>query len=350
MLTTESLLAVLDEVQDPDLGQSIVKMGMIQHIRIEDSGTKLAFTCELTTPACPLKEKIEADIRAAVAQAFPGVQKLELTLTGKVKAGAMAAPGGENLVPQIKNVILVDGGKGGVGKSTLAVNLAYALQALGARTALLDLDVFAPALPSLLGRQERPKLQGQEKIQPLVHNGLETMSMGYLVDPRQAMIWRGPILGGIVSQFLRDVVWSEADYLVVDLPPGNTDIPLALAQHCAAAGVVLVTTPQRLSLDETRRRKPFYDQMRVPLLGLIENRIDLRTPHSGLGAGALAEEWGVPFLAELPFAPELAVCADRGAPCVEAMPDHPIARILRTTAERMAAQISIQQQAAAPAT
>ncbi|MCZ7647207.1 MAG: Mrp/NBP35 family ATP-binding protein [Planctomycetota bacterium] len=361
MLTEATLLEALEAVKDPDLGQSIVKMGMIREIAISDGGAKLAFTCELTTPACPLREQIEKDIRGVIGAKFPEVKQLDLKMTGKVRTAGAVSAGGENLAPQLKNVIMVGGGKGGVGKSTLAVNLAYALKRLGARTSLLDLDIYAPALPELIGLHKKPNLQGQDKIQPHVHRGMEVMSMGFLVDRKQPMLWRGPVVAGIVAQFLRDVLWSEADYLVVDLPPGNTDVPLTLAQSCAASGAVVVVTPQTLSHVQAVRVRPLYDQLRVPVLGVIANMSGwsengaARPLFPDGGLAALVESLGVPLLAELPFAPDLAQACERGEILVEARPDSDLAKTLILAAERLAAQVSVRslereksQAAAAP--
>ncbi|MCW8131170.1 MAG: Mrp/NBP35 family ATP-binding protein [Planctomycetota bacterium] len=351
VLTEESLLRALEAVKDPDLGQSIVAMGMIKDVKIEDAGAKLAFTCELTTPACPVKEQIEKEIRDTVARAFPGVKALELAMTGKVRSNTtVSLGGGENYLPQIKNVVMVGAGKGGVGKSTVSVNLAAALKHLGATVGVLDLDVYGPSLPLMTGVRDKPKLQGETKIRPILAHGMEVMSMGFLVEPKQAMIWRGPILNGIVVQFLRDVLWSEADYLIVDLPPGTGDIPLSLAQSCASTGAVLVTTPQDVSLADVFRAKAMFDQMRTPVLGLIENMAGFYCPNCNhlhnifkRGGGAeAAAEMQVPLLGEIPIEAEVSSSGDDGIPIVVRHPEGQAAKAFIAAAEKLAARISVQ--------
>lgn len=357
MLTEASLLKALEIVQDPDLGQSIAALGMIKDVKIAEEGAVLAFTCELTTPACPVKEQIEKEIRAAVQRAFPAVRTLDLTMTGKVRGAPGFSPAAEHPVPQVKNVVAIGGGKGGVGKSTLAVNLALALQRLGARAALLDLDIYHPSVPLLMGLRGRPKLEGETRIRPLVAFGIEVMSMGLLVEPRQAMIWRGPVLNGIILQFLRDVLWSEADYLLVDLPPGTGEIPLALAQGCPVAGAVLVTTPQEASLSCMHREKGLFEQIRVPVLGLLENMAGSRgvegapaqDPFGGPGAAGTAGEMKVPLLGSVPFASDVARGGDAGEPIIAARPASGVARAILAAAERLAAQVSIRSMTPAPA-
>ncbi|MBI3831355.1 MAG: Mrp/NBP35 family ATP-binding protein [Planctomycetes bacterium] len=357
-LTEATLLSALESVKDPDLGQSIVAMGMIKDVKIEDGGAKLVFTCELTTPACPVKEQIEKEIRAAVAQAFPEVKTLELSMTGKVRgATGVTLGGGENFIPQIKNVIMVGAGKGGVGKSTVSVNLAAALKSLGAVAAVLDLDIYGPSLPLMAGVREKPKLQGETKIRPILAHGMEVMSMGFLVEPKQAMIWRGPILNGIVVQFLRDVLWSEADYLIVDLPPGTGDIPLSLAQSCSPAGAVLVTTPQEVSLADVFRAKAMFDQMRVPVLGLVENMSGFYCPDCNKlhdifkrgGGKAAAEEMKTALLGEIPIEQDVSSSGDDGIPIVIRKPASAAAKAFVACAERLAARISMQNLSSAPA-
>lgn len=358
ILTEATLLQALEVVKDPDLGQSIVAMGMIKDVKIEENSAKLTFTCELTTPACPVKDQIEKEIRGVIEREFPNVKTLELSMTGKVRsATAVALGGGENYLPQIKNVIMVGAGKGGVGKSTVSVNLAAALKALGASVAVLDLDVYGPSLPLMTGVREKPKLQGETKIRPILAHGMEVMSMGFLVEPKQAMIWRGPILNGIVVQFLRDVLWSEADYLIVDLPPGTGDIPLSLAQSCASTGAVLVTTPQDVSLADVFRAKAMFDQMRTPVLGLVENMAGFYCSNCNHlhdifkrgGGKAAADEMKIPLLGEIPIESDVSSSGDDGIPIVIRKPESASAKAFVACAERLAARISVQNLMPAPA-
>jgi len=348
-LTTERLLATLEAVKDPDLGTSIVAMGMIKDIQID--GGKLTFTCELTTPACPVKEQIEKDIRGKISEGLPEVTELHLTMTGKVRSNPVPINNQvENLVPQIKNVILVGSGKGGVGKSTCAVNLALALKRLGARVALLDCDIYGPSIPIMIGISERPKLAGENTIKPLMAFDMEVMSMGFLVEPNQAMIWRGPVLNGIIIQFLKDVTWSEQDYLVVDLPPGTGDVHLSIAQNCATTGAMLVTTPQKVALADVYRAKAMFDQTKIPVLGLLENMAGFIDPNTGKridifsqgGGERAATEMCIPLLGSIPLDPAVCESGDAGRPIVIAQPDSAVTKSFLSAAEKLAAQISIR--------
>ena len=343
-LSPDRILKALEPVKDPDLGTSIVAMGMIKDIAID--GTKVSFTCELTTPACPVKDKIEQDIRNAINTAFPEVTQLNVQMTGKVR-GAQAlvdSTNSENLIPQIKNVVLVVSGKGGTGKSTIAVNIAAALQARGATVGLLDADIYTPALGIMTGLREKPKLSGENKIKPLNAFGLEVMSMGFLVEMGQPMMWRGPVLNGIIAQFLRDVLWSPADYLIVDIPPGPADVLLAITQNARVTGAMVVTTPQFVALAAALRTRSMLEQLRIPLLGVVENFADAPAGPALFGTGAAeqaAKESSVPFLGSIPTDPALVRTADLGVPLVCSEPQTPAARALIGVAERLAARVSI---------
>ena len=357
-ITPDRLLKALEDVKDPDLGSSIVAMGMIKDIKID--GTKLSFTCELTTPACPVKEQIEKAIRDKIKEQLPEVTELQLVMTGKVRRQEVPVNNeAENLIPQIKNVILVGAGKGGVGKSTSALNLAMALKSLGASVALLDADIYGPSIPIMTGIHEKPKIANENKIHPLKAFGMEIMSMGFLVEANQAMVWRGPILNGIMVQFFKDVTWSEADYLVVDLPPGTGDVMLSIAQNCSTTGAVLVTTPQHVSVADVIRAKAMFDQTKIPLLGLIENMSGYTDPETGKrvdifsrgGGEKAANDMGIPFLGAIPIDPKVCESGDAGAPIVFSDPTSPASRAFISAAEKLAAQISIRNlvgQAASP--
>ena len=348
-ITADRLLKALEDVKDPDLGSSIVSMGMIKDIVIEN--TKLSFTCELTTPACPVKEKIEKDIRDKVKEKLPEVTELVLNMTGKVRRLEVPVNNeAENLIPQIKNVILVGAGKGGVGKSTCAINLAMALRKLGASVALLDADIYGPSIPIMTGIHEKPKIANENKIHPLKAFDMEIMSMGFLVEANQAMVWRGPILNGIMVQFFKDVTWSEADYLVVDLPPGTGDVMLSIAQNCCTTGAVLVTTPQQVSVADVIRAKAMFDQTKIPLLGLIENMSGYTDPATGKridifskgGGEKAAGDMGIPFLGAIPIDPSVCESGDAGVPIVHSNPNSIASKAFIAAAEKLAAQISIR--------
>ena len=343
------VLKVLEGVKDPDLGSSIVAMGMIKDVRLD--GSALSLTCELTTPACPVKAQIEQDIRARILAELPEIQAVNLNMTAKVRGANIPSNSDAlNLLPQVKHIVAVGAGKGGVGKSTCALNLALALKELGASAALLDCDLYGPSIPIMTGLHEKPRLAGDNKIHPMSAFGIEIMSMGLLVEFNQAMIWRGPVLDGLVVQFLRDVVWSAADYMIIDLPPGTGDVALSLAQNCPLTGAVLVTTPQRVAIADVVRARTMFKQVKVPVLGLIENMSAFNDPVTGqnveifavYGGRRAAEEMGVPFLGSIPLDPEISRGGDAGLPIMAAKPESNSAKAILAAAEKLAAQISIQ--------
>jgi ATP-binding protein involved in chromosome partitioning len=354
-LSEASLLAALDEVLDPELGQSLVALGMIQEILIEEGGARVSFACELTTPACPLKDHIEAEIRECVRGHFPQVRDLAVRMTGKVRSGAFgsAPKTAENPIPQVSNLVLIGAGKGGTGKSTVAVNSAAALARAGARTALLDCDFSHPAVPDLLGIRQRPGLGANAKILPVPAHGMETMSMGYLMEPRKPMFWRGPVLQGVISQFLRDVLWGAADYMIVDLPPDSGEMLVDLGRSHPAVCAVLVTTPAAFAVEETARAAALCAQVNVPLLGLVENMSEFvceecRRRRQVAARGAvrkLAEDLKVPVLGEIPIEPACGT-AEVTAPLVVALPESAAAKAFVAAAAMIAAEIS-QRHAAA---
>ncbi|MEI6234156.1 MAG: Mrp/NBP35 family ATP-binding protein [Planctomycetota bacterium] len=342
------VLLVLEAVKDPDMGSSIVSMGMIKDIVFD--GGAMSLTCELTTPACPVKAQIEKDIRDTIGAQMPEVTSLVVNMSAKVRGSHMPSnTDAVNLLPQIKHVIAVGAGKGGVGKSTCALNLALALQKLGAKAALLDCDLYGPSIPIMTGLKEKPKLAGESKIYPMIAHGMEVMSMGLLVEFNQAMIWRGPILDGIVVQFLRDVIWSAADYLVIDLPPGTGDVALSLAQTCPLTGAVLVTTPQRVAIADVVRARTMFKQVKVPVLGMIENMSGYTDPATGKrldlfskgGGETAAEQMGIPFLGSIPLDPEISLSGDCGVPILISHPDSEASKAFMNAAAKLAAQISI---------
>jgi ATP-binding protein involved in chromosome partitioning len=344
-LTENDLLAALRTVIDPELGRDLVAAGMVKSTEIE--GPRVRLVIELTTPACPQKDKIEADIRAALS-AVSGLTSLDLAFTARVRSAITNRPEND-LVPLVKNVILVGAGKGGVGKSTIAVNLAAALARCGATVGLLDADFYGPSIPIMTGLMNaHPHSRDGKTMEPLEAHGLRIMSIGFLVDPDQALVWRGPMLHGALIQLLRDVRWGELDYLVLDLPPGTGDIPLTLAQQVRAAGVVLVTTPQDVSLSDVIKAKLMFDKVHIPVLGIVENMSSFACPHCGQttdifasgGGEKAAAQMRIPFLGRVPIDLAIREGGDEGVPIVVGKPDSPQSAALVQLAKRVAGEVS----------
>lgn len=366
-LTERDVLQALEGVKDPDIGRDLVDLGMIKDIRITDS--TIALTVNLTTPACPLKGRIENDVRTALRNRLAGDWTFQITMGAEVRGKGIAATGD---IPGVKNVIAVGSGKGGVGKSTMAAAIAYGLRSYGARVGLLDADVYGPSIPHLVGASGRPMARG-ERIQPIEAGGLNLMSMGFLLEPERAVIMRGPMLHGIIQQFLRQVDWGPLDYLVIDLPPGTGDVPLTLAQSLPLTGAVVVCTPQEVALLDATRAITMFRQLEVPVLGMIENMaffdvlgylrerggpeahrlLDARscfdTPGDERvyifgrgGARRRAEAMGVPFLGEVPLNVSLRETGDEGQISQALAPGSPSRPYLLGIVEQLAAQISIQ--------
>ena len=340
-VTPEAVLAALRQVEDPDLKQDLVSLGMIRDLEIE--GGKVRFTIVLTTPACPLKSKMEADARNAVA-ALPGVEAVEVKMDAEVPNDGRVR--GLLKVP-VRNAIAVGSGKGGVGKSTVAVNVAVALAQAGARVGLLDADIYGPNVPTMMGIKHLPPAR-EGRLLPAEAYGVKVMSIGFLVKPGQALIWRGPMLHSAIRQFLSDVEWGELDYMIVDLPPGTGDAPLSLAQSLSLSGGVIVTLPQKVSLDDASRGLQMFQQLQVPVLGIVENMSYLELPDGsrmdifGAGGGeALAKQTGVPFLGAIPMDPAVREGGDSGTPIVVSNPESPVAQAFIRLAEQLAAQLSI---------
>ena len=343
-ITEAEVLDALRSVRDPDLHKDIVTLKFVKDLRID--GDRVAFTIELTTPACPVKDQMRDQARAAVQQ-LPGVATVDVQMTAQVRSAA-AADLGKAPVPGVKNVIAVGAGKGGVGKTTVAVNLAIALSKMGSRVAMIDGDIYGPNVPIMLGINTQLGTDGQ-KIVPAEQYGLQLVSMAFLTNDDSPVIWRGPMLHGVIQQFFREVRWDAVDYLVVDMPPGTGDVALSLAQTVPVAGSVVVTTPQTVSVADTRRAVRMYQKLNVPTLGLIENMSHFVCPtchHEsdifGKGGGEmLAEELSVPFLGRIPLYEPIRRGGDTGVPIVVGEPTSPAALAFRTAAERLAAQISI---------
>jgi len=331
--TQDSILAALGKVQEPELHKDLVSLGMIRDLQIQ--GDTVNFTVMLTTPACPLRGRIEQEAREAV-MAVPGVKTVNLKLDSNVPndgrmRGLVSAP--------IRNAIAVASGKGGVGKSTVAVNLAVALAQTGARVGLMDADIYGPNVPTMMGVERMPN-PANEKLIPALAYGVKMMSMGFLVKPGQPLIWRGPMLNSAIRQFLSDVDWGELDYLIIDLPPGTGDAPLSLAQALPLSGVVIVTIPQAVSLEDASRGLEMFRSLEVPILGVVEN---MRGEFFGSGGGeALAQRYDVPFLGAVPMVSEVRLSGDNGKPVIVANPDSEAAAALKSMAEAVAARISVE--------
>jgi ATP-binding protein involved in chromosome partitioning len=342
-VSKQAVLDVLKSVMDPDLHRSIVELGFVKNLEID--GGKVRFDVELTTPACPVKESMEGECREKVGR-LPGVTAVEVRMTANTTAREFA---GKVAMPGVKNVIAVASGKGGVGKSTAAVNLSLALAETGARVGLMDADVYGPSIPMMLGVQKRPQMTPEKKILPIPAHGLQTMSMGYLSDDNTPVIWRGPMVSGLIQQFLGVVEWGELDYLVIDLPPGTGDIQLTLCQQAPLAGAVIVSTPQDVSLLDARKGLKMFEQVQVPVLGIVENmsyfecgHCHQRTDIFRHGGGANeAVRLGVPFLGEIPLDPEVVVGGDEGQPILLRNAKSPVSEAYRKVARAMAAQLSI---------
>ncbi|MEW6288133.1 MAG: Mrp/NBP35 family ATP-binding protein [Chloroflexota bacterium] len=340
-LTKEAVLAALSKVQEPELHQDLVTLNMIRELDIQ--GDKVSFTVMLTTPACPLRGQIEKEARQAV-MALGGVKEVAIKMDSDVpNDGRM-----RGLVNMpIRNAIAVGSGKGGVGKSTVSVNLAVALAKAGARVGLMDADIYGPNIPTMLGVEKLPPPQGQKLI-PAQAYGIKMISMGLLVKPGQPLIWRGPMLNSAIRQFLGDVEWGELDYLIVDLPPGTGDAALSLAQALPLSGAVIVTLPQLVSLEDAGRGLNMFRTLEVPILGIIENMSYLDLPDGtrmdifGSGGGEqLALATRAAFLGKVPIDQNVRIGGDSGKPIVVTHPDSPAAKALTEIAQKIAAQVSV---------
>jgi ATP-binding protein involved in chromosome partitioning len=339
-----AVLEALKAVRDPDLGRDIVSLRFVKNMAID--GGRVRFTIELTTPACPVKDQMREQARAAVLQ-VPGVSDVEVEMTASVRSAGI--PDGTRVaVPGAKNVIAVGAGKGGVGKTTVAVNLAVALALRGSRVGLLDGDIYGPNVPLMLGLQTQLTTDGR-RILPAEKHGIQVVSMGFLTNDDAAVIWRGPMLHGAIQQFFREVAWDDLDYLVVDMPPGTGDVALSLSQTVPVSGAIVVTTPQQVSLADTRRAVRMYQKLNIRTLGLVENMSHFACPACGhesdiFGAGAgesLAADLGIPFLGRIPIYQPIREGSDDGRPIVTTEPDSRAGRALFAVAEQAAAQISI---------
>ncbi len=343
-LTEAAVLAALSTVQEPELGGDLVTRNMVRNLVV--SGSDVSFTVELTTPACPLKDQIEGEIRKALAPV--GATAITINWDAAVRRSNPRAP--ELLVPGVKNIIAVASGKGGVGKSTVSVNLAVALAKAGATVGLLDADITGPNIPMMLGIEGQPVSSPNNKILPLERHGVKAISIQFFVPEGQPIVWRGPLIGGAISQFLRDVEWGELDYLVVDLPPGTSDAQLTLAQAVPISGVVLVTTPQDVALADVAKALAMLRRLNVPIVGLVENMSAFVCPHCGdtteiFGRGGgerFAKEQGLDFLGKIPLDITVRQGGDAGVPAVAQREPGPAAVALEVMAGLVAARMSVR--------
>lgn len=344
-INEQVVLDSLKQIIDPDLRKDIVTLGFVRDLKID--GGDVSFRIVLTTPACPVKDEMEGMAREIV-RVLPGVTSVNVTMDAEVPQGRGLA--GSVAVPGVKNIIAVSSGKGGVGKSTVAVNLAVALALDGAKVGIMDADVYGPNVPVMLGTGfGQPEISGQKLI-PIEAHGIKMISMAVLVPPDKPMILRGPMLHGVVRQFLTDVNWGELDYLIVDMPPGTGDVQLSLAQLVPVQGAVLVTTPQEVSLADVRRAVKMFETVNVPVLGVIENMSYFIAPDTGnryeiFGKGGgekLAAEYSLNYLGDIPIGIEVREGGDRGTPVVVSAPESPQAQALRKVAEEVARHVSIE--------
>ena len=342
-ITENQILEALDRVNDPEIGRSLTSLGMIKNIRIYDGSVSLSLV--LTTPACPMKSQMKKAVEDAI-MAIPGVSETDVRLDSQIPQRAPMKQ--KRQIPGVKNVIVVASGKGGVGKSTVAVNLAAALARSGAKTALLDADIYGPSIPIMMGIHEIPHSDG-EMIIPFERFGIKTMSIGFIVPQDKAVIWRGPMIMKALEQLLYEVRWGDTDYLIIDMPPGTGDTQLTIAQIVPVTGAVIVTTPQDVALVDAVKGINMFNEVEIPIIGIIENMSFFLCPHceertdifAHGGGKKAADDLCVPFLGEIPIDISIRKAGDAGIPIVEADPDSPQAQAFIRIAENIAARISV---------
>jgi len=344
MASQAAVMEALRGVMDPELQKDLVTLGMVKNVEVNDGTVSLGVT--LTTPACPLKDTIERDVRAALAK-VPGVRAVELVFDANVPQGRRLqdkAP-----IEGVKNLVAVASGKGGVGKTTVAVNLAIALKNMGAAVGLLDADVYGPNVPMMLGTNEQPRALDERTIIPVQAYGVKMISMGLLNPGDKPLVWRGPMLHSVMQQFLRSVRWGQLDYLVVDLPPGTGDVQLSLIQTVSVSGAVVVTTPSAVALADVRKAVEMFRQVNVEVLGVVENMSYFECPHCkgridvfGHGEGEkMAKAFGIPLLGEIEIDPQIRIGGDTGKPVASLGEDAAGAKSIYAMARNVAARISV---------
>jgi ATP-binding protein involved in chromosome partitioning len=344
MVAVDQILSSLKKVVDPELHKDIVSMGMIKDLTINDG--KVSFTLELTTPACPFNSEIEQDVRNAIANL--GIKDLDIKVTARVMEGRALSL--DELLPGVKNILAVASGKGGVGKTTISVNLALALSKTGAKVGILDADIYGPSVPLMLGLKASPEVVNN-KIQPPLSEDVKVMSMGFFYEQsQQAGIYRGPIISGIVKQFLTDVNWGELDYLIIDLPPGTGDAPLTMAQTIPITGILIVTTPQEVASNVAVKAIGMFNKLNVPIIGVVENMSYLQCPNckeridifgKGGGGQRVSEQFNIPFIGEIPLHPQIMEGSDIGKPIIISEPDSSQSQAFSKVAKMLAGRVSV---------
>lgn len=351
--TKETVLEALKKVQDPEIHRDIVSLGMVKNLELAQG--KVSLTVELTTPACPLRETIQNDCEK-VLKALDGIANVEISFGAQVR-GSKSGAGQTDLLPTVKNVVLVAAGKGGVGKSTVAANLAVALKMHGAATGLLDADIYGPSIPIIMGVRQEPtkvSVDGGFKLAPPIAHGLPVMSIGFFLEPDQAVIWRGPMLGKALHQLMGEVHWGDLDYLVVDMPPGTGDVQITFSQQLKVSGALLVATPQEVALADVIRAKSMFDKVMIPIVGIVENMSyficdGCHKQHdifSRGGAERAAERFKIPFLGEIPITPSLREGGDEGVPILIQEPQSEVSKVFLDIASKLAGQLSVVSETA----
>lgn len=343
VLDKPAVLDMLKPVLEPESGRSIVELGMVKDVRIDDR--EIHLLVELLTPATPHREGLEHAIRETI-QRFEPDREVFVEFASRVRPSSAGRMDAQPL-PGVKNAVAVASGKGGVGKSTVAVNLAVALARSGAKVGLLDADVYGPSTPLMLGAHGKPQMQNQ-KIVPLEAHGIKVMSVGFILDPEKALIWRGPLVAQLITQFLNDVEWGELDYLIIDLPPGTGDVQLTLVQKIPISGAVIVTTPQEVALADAVKGLKMFEEVKTPIIGIIENMSGFVCPSCGVthdifdsgGGKRIAELYGVDLLGQIPLDIATRISGDTGVPVTLAYPDSPAGKAFQHTAERVAGKLA----------
>jgi ATP-binding protein involved in chromosome partitioning len=351
MLTETAIFDALRTVQEPELGRDIVTLEMVKDVVI-DAGDRVSLKVELTTPACPLKDEIERNVVSTLGGI--GATGVEITWGSMVRRAAPAQP--QSLVPGVKNLIAVASGKGGVGKSTVSTNLAVALALDGASVGLLDADITGPNIPLMMGIEGAPTASSEGRILPLERYGVKVISIQFFVPQGQPIVWRGPLVGGAIQQFLRDVEWGDLDYLVIDLPPGTSDAQLTLAQAVPISGALLVTTPQDVALLDVEKALAMFRRLSVPVLGIVENMSAFICPHCGQsteifgrgGGETFARRHELEFFGGIPLDVKVRQGGDAGVPAVAQREPGAAAIVMRSMARQVAARMSVRAARQAP--